>query len=187
MEGTVNFTTKDGRPAQLRVARVSDAAALVALDAALLEAGEGTVGDPRDARSVVEEARRIDDLYRGFSAGEATTNIVAELLEPEPTIVASAGIKQFGPSYLRHVAYLGIGVHPHFQSLGVGRALMQALVDHAAQCGVERLELYVRSDNPRAHSLYRAFRFSHEGTRRKFVKLPAGTYVDDEIWVRFLT
>ncbi len=186
MEGTVDFTTKDGRPARLRVASVADAAALVELDAALLKAGDGTVGGPEDARSVEEEARRIDDLYRGFSAGEASTSIVAELLEPEPTIVALAGLKQFGPSFLRHVAYLGIGVHPRFQAQGVGRALMQALLDHAKQGGIERLELYVRADNARAHSLYRAFGFAYEGTRHKFVKTAADSYVDDEIWVRFL-
>ena len=185
MEGTVDFTTKDGRAARLRVARVADAAALVELDTALLKAGDGTVGGPEDARSVEEEARRIDDLYRGFSAGEASTCIVAELLEPEPAIVALASMKQFGPSFLRHVAYLGIGVHPSFQAQGIGRALMQALLDHARLCGIERLELYVRSDNSRAHSLYRSLGFAYEGTRRKFVKIAAGNYVDDEIWVLF--
>ncbi len=186
VEGTVDFTTKDGRAARLRVASVADAAALVELDTALLEAGDGTVGGPEDARSVEEEARRIDDLYRGFSAGDASTSIVAELMEPQSRIVAMAGLKQFGPSFLRHVAYLGIGVHPSFQAQGVGRALMQALLDHAKLCGIERLELYVRSDNVRAHSLYRAFGFSYEGTRRKFVKIAGGTYIDDQIWVRFL-
>jgi putative acetyltransferase len=167
------------------MASVADAAATLALDAALTLAGEGVVHGPGESRSLEDEQRRIDDLHRGISAGAATTCILAEVLTPTPRIVAQAGLHQFEPSMLRHVAFLGIGVHPEYQGQGIGPTLMRALIEHAKQGGIERLELYVRADNARAQGLYRSLGFVHEGTKQRFVKTPDG-YVDDQTWVLFL-
>ena len=52
-------------------------------------------------------------------------------------------------------------------------------ISWSRKVGVERLELSVRADNPRAIGLYEACGFVRESCRPRFVKLPDGAYVDD--------
>lgn len=88
-------------------------------------------------------------------------------------------VRRLRPSYVRHVGVLGLEVHPEAQGKGHGRALVQRAISWSRKVGVERLELSVRADNPRAIGLYEACGFVRESCRPRFVKLPDGAYVDD--------
>jgi len=53
------------------------------------------------------------------------------------------------------VAYLAqLAVHPDAAGAGIGSALLRAVFAAAARAGVERVQLSVASDNPRAASIY---------------------------------
>jgi L-phenylalanine/L-methionine N-acetyltransferase len=83
----------------------------------------------------------------------------------EGKIIGSAGIGPVreGKCY-QHVGYLGLGVHEAYQGAGVGRKLMQALIDIGDRwANYPRLDLMVFSDNPRAIALYESLGFKHEG------------------------
>lgn len=175
----------DGRSATLRPASVRDAEGSIELDRALHRDGRGLVMSEDQIRSVGDERIRIDRMYAAWSAGDATLIAFAEVPRI-PGIAGAAVLQQLGPARCRHVGVLSVGVHPDAQRLGLGRALMQYLIDHARACGLERLELYTRIDNERARALYASLGFQLEGTRAKFVKLDDGTYVDDLILVLFL-
>lgn len=175
----------DGRIATLRPASVRDAEASIALDRVLARDGRGMVLSEDQVRSVEDERMRIDRMYAAWSAGDATLIAVAEVPRI-PGVAGSAVLQQLAPSRCHHVGVLSVGVHPDAQRLGLGRALMQYLIDHARACGLERLELYTRVDNDRARALYASLGFQLEGTRVRFVKLDDGTYVDDLILVLFL-
>ena len=175
----------DGSHATIRPASVSDARQIIELDAALAADGRGMVLAPDQIRTLDQERRRIDDVYRAMSAGDATLSIVAELGDPA-RIVGSADLRQLEPARCHHVGVLSVGVHVDFQRRGLGRALMRRLIDHARSCGLFRLELYVRADNVEAHALYRSLGFRHEATRARFVRLLDGTFIDDLIFVLFL-
>lgn len=86
-----------------------------------------------------------------------------------------------------HVVALTIAVHEDHQGRGVGKLLMQALIDWArASSSVEKIELRVRSSNQRAIALYRALGFVEEGRFKQRVKLGPRTYLDDVamgLWV----
>lgn len=166
----------------IREASIWDAEGLVTLDEALAADGRGMVLDLDQVLGVEERRRQIDETYRAAAAGSANVVLVADA----GSIVGCAELRQLRPARCRHVAVLSLGVHPGHQRRGVGRALMQALIDHAASAGIERLELYMRADNDRAHALYRSLGFVCEGSRERFVRLGDGTYVDDWIMVRFL-
>jgi putative acetyltransferase len=181
------FPLRDGRSATLRPASVSDAEASIELDRVLARDGRGMVLTEAQVRSVADERLRIDKMYAAWSAGDATLLCFAEV----PGIAGLAGsssLQQLAPARCKHVGILAVGVHPATQRLGLGRALMQYLIDHARQYPeLERLELYVRNDNTRARALYHSLGFTHEGTRQRFVKLEDGSYVDDLIlalWLR---
>ena len=191
---------RDGRRARLRPVELEDAERLLALDFALAEDGRGMVLCPDQVRSVVAERERLGELLERIEVGSSSRTLVAELIEQEREVpgveltrersplLGSAGLTQLGMALCTHVGLLSVGVHPSAQRQGVGRALMDALIEHARAGGqLERLELYVRADNERAQALYRSLGFEHEATRARFVKLADWSYVDDFVMCRFLT
>jgi len=170
---------------QIRRTAVGDAERLTVLERALAHAKIGMVISPDQVRTIDRERALIRET---LDEDGSTLGIVAELGD---RIVGTALLKQLGPSRCRHVAVLSVGVHPDFQRRGIGRALMEHLIAHARASGLVRLELYVRSDNDRAQTLYRSLGFAHEGTRARFVRLDDGTarlpeYADDFIFSMFL-
>ena len=107
--------------------------------------------------------------------GERTARLVAVArgAGPDAIFVLTAEGRTVGCAGLHAtetdgVAYLGMAVLPEHRGLGGGRALLDALVAHAADVGIERLELEVFADNRRAISLYESAGFAHEGAGRDF-------------------
>ncbi|MFD6134609.1 ribosomal protein S18-alanine N-acetyltransferase [Isoptericola sp. NPDC060257] len=61
-----------------------------------------------------------------------------------------------------------IGVDPHYQRHGVGRALLEALVGRARKLKAEAVLLEVRVDNEPALALYERHGFERIGLRRRY-------------------
>ena len=126
----------------------------------------GTLRTPFDTADGVR--RRV------FDGNPNLTLIVAEM---EGRIVGNASLQRFG-GRRSHVGAIGMGVHDDFQRRGIGRALLNALVEMADEwLGLVRLELDVNVDNEPAIGLYRAAGFEVEGRARQST-LRAGAYVD---------
>lgn len=181
---------QDGREVRLRAATLADAHALAALQRALVAAGDGMVlgeGDLPEGPEAERERLR-EQLERHLGSHGAW--IVAEATEGG--LLGEVSLHRLGPSLLRHVAVLAIGVHPEAQGLGLGRRLMEAALAWATDGPgreappIQRLELYVRADNLRARRLYESLGFEVEGVRRRFVRLPDGTFIDDLVMGRLL-
>lgn len=68
---------------------------------------------------------------------------------------------------------LNVCAHPHFQGMGLGRCLLNTLVDHAEGEAAQRMFLEARASNHAAIQLYRSAGFEEVGVRR-------GYYPDDE-------
>ncbi len=63
-----------------------------------------------------------------------------------------------------------IGVLPHFEGQGIGRAMLTELLDEARRRGAETVMLEVRADNPRAQQLYTRFGFARIHTRKRYYR-----------------
>ncbi|WP_164020825.1 GNAT family N-acetyltransferase [Pyxidicoccus trucidator] len=182
---------RDGRSCVIRQATSEDAAALYALDRAIVRARQG----------IVKHEDELPPDAATFAAGRESAGLHKTdgtafplLVEAEDGgVLGEASVLRIGYRMLRHVGVLGIGVHPAAQGLGVGRLLMQHLLQwvrsHRDADGqrVLRVELYVRADNPRAIALYRSLGFEHEGTRRAFLRADDGALVDDLLMGLLLT
>ncbi|NUM43824.1 MAG: GNAT family N-acetyltransferase [Anaerolineales bacterium] len=84
----------------------------------------------------------------------------------------------------RHVGQIGMAVRDDWQGKGVGTALMQAVVDLAAQwLNLIRLELNVYTDNEPAIRLYKKFGFVEEGTLVRYA-FREGQFVDAYMMAR---
>lgn len=99
-------------------------------------------------------------------------------------IIGTAGLSVSPNPRLRHVAAIGIMVHKDYQGSGVGKKLMEAILDLADNwLMLVRVELTVFIDNEKAISLYKKFGFEIEGTRKKAV-IRNGNYVDEFMMAR---
>ncbi len=92
--------------------------------------------------------------------------------------VVSLGDRVVGFGFWERFSYLVLSrnatvrkvmTHPEVRGRGVGRALMQALIDDAAGAGVENLVLDVRGNNHGAMALYEAMGFEVTGRRPSFI------------------
>ena len=149
-----NFALKDGRTALIRRARPGDAAALLAHVNEV--AAEGVfLQTERVEKSVAEE----EEWISGFD-GVSKLLIVAVV---DNTLVGGADIRR-GPQVKNaHVAELGIALGKSVRGQGLGRAMMEAMLDWGRSAGIRKLFLGVFSTNERAIALYGALGFEVEG------------------------
>lgn len=74
----------------------------------------------------------------------------------------------------------GMFVHPEYRRHGIGRMLMQGILQRIVWLGgVERVNLCVNSANEPARSLYESLGFAVFGTERKAMKM-GDAYVDED-------
>jgi putative acetyltransferase len=94
-------------------------------------------------------------------------------------IVGSAGLYLPGNSMRRsHARLLGIGIAADWQGKGLGRRMLQRLIDWADNwANVLRIELVVHADNDHAIALYRSMGFVEEGRHRAYA-MKNGRFVD---------
>mgnify|MGYP000530690885 CR=1 FL=1 len=69
---------------------------------------------------------------------------------------------------------LNICSHPHYHGMGLGRALMNTLIDHAWGESAIRMFLEVRASNQAAIGLYRTLGFKAVGERRGYYPAAQG-------------
>ena len=135
----------------------------------------GTVGTFEGTLQLpdVPIASRLESLARYEPQGCKLVAVCGE------RIVGSAGLHPIAASLRRnHVRLLGIALLPDWQGRGVGRQLMERLLQWSDQwAGVLRIELMVHADNPRAIALYRSLGFVEEGRHTGYA-LKDGKFID---------
>jgi ribosomal protein S18 acetylase RimI-like enzyme len=163
----------------IRRARPEDAPLLAAAERAIASVPGRLASRPEeiDDDAVRAMIQRLDDGTRGkyLVAEKAGTIVGHALLEPLPLAVTS------------HVVRLTIAAHEGHQHQGVGRALMNALLDWArSNPRIEKVELQVRASNAPAVALYRSLGFVEEGRKTRRLKIGPNEYIDDvymAMWV----
>lgn len=75
---------------------------------------------------------------------------------------------------------MNIAVDPPYRKSGVGSALMKAVIERAAEYGVEDIFLEVRDSNVSAQALYLKYGFEILGKRKKYYQKP----VEDAILMK---
>ncbi len=97
-------------------------------------------------------------------------------------LVGSIIARKLGPKVFDHVlSDLTIGVHPNFQSQGIGRRIFLDFLEHvqAARPDVLRVELIARESNQRAIAFYEAIGFRSEGVLERRIRKPNGDFESD--------
>lgn len=77
----------------------------------------------------------------------------------------------------RHQGEFGMSVHPDYQNQGIGRMMLECLIDWvASHPNLEIIRLKVHSRNSKAINLYQSIGFIQEGCEIKGVKLGPNEY-----------
>ncbi len=119
----------------------------------------------------------FDQVRRQMESSLTDTAFHAFVAELHGEIVGAAGM-HVGNRRRARVGDVGLSVHDLWTGQGIGRALMQALLDVADNyLGLKRLELEVITDNEAAIQLYESLGFKREGIKRSSM-FRGGVFVD---------
>lgn len=152
------------------------------------------IATPEDAEAIAaaeEETRRTPGLLVGWPGEvpvDAYRTKIARLANDGRYIVAEDSGTMLGHAFLEpmpmcgnaHVFQLTIVVHPGHVERGIGRAMLNHVLDWAQQdARVGKIELNVRAGNQRAQNLYRSVGFVEEARFRRRVHRIDGRFEDD--------
>jgi RimJ/RimL family protein N-acetyltransferase len=173
----ISFTDKLGRSVVLRSAERSDAADMIAY-----------------LKTIAEETpylmRESDEIHLTIEQQEAflrsKTDAARELM-----LVATVDGKHVGNCSLMEIApykryshrcNIAIAIYQAYCGSGIGKRMMQTVLDIAKGLGYEQAELEVVSDNKVAIALYEKLGFVSYGCFPRSMKYADGTYAD-AIWM----
>lgn len=88
---------------------------------------------------------------------------------------------------MAHHAELGLVVLEEFWGLGIGRKIMETIVEWGPQCGLRKIYLRVFAHNDRAVRMYQAMGFVEEGRLKQDVRRGDGTFGDTLVMAKFYT
>jgi RimJ/RimL family protein N-acetyltransferase len=165
--------------ATIRPAEPGDAAALVALAAAVGGEPEGWLLSDRSWRGVVEEKRYLRAARRNPNG-----TVIVALIDDE--VVGRISISRDPHPASPHVADLGLMVASAHRGQGIGTALLAAADEWARSVGVTKLELHVFPHNEPAIALYEKVGYEREGYRRMHYRRPDGQFVDAILMAKLL-
>lgn len=166
------------RPATIRAAEESDAAPLLELLVATARETDFLSCYANEIQNTIDEqavflGKKFNspvDLYILAEVGGRLAGLAS---------LDGSSLRRFG-----HAATLGLAVSQEFWSQGVGRALVQCLLDWADSRGIVRIALEVVESNVRAIRLYESLGFEHEGrlrSRRKHGEVYLDNYAMSRI------
>lgn len=158
---------------------------------------------PEDASTLAQAEREIaktpgrlvsrpeelhDENFREkITSSSLNTSSAYLVIEEDGEIVGHAIAEPHKLHATSHVVFLTIAIHEGHQGKGLGKMLLQHLIDWAkTHPKIEKFELQVRSSNVRAIKLYESLGFVEEGRKTKRLKYGPNDYQDDiymALWV----
>ena len=159
---------RDGRLVVVRPARVTDANSLLR-NVNLVGAEEVYILMDREV-DLEAEHRWLE----GFD-GQRNILIVAE---SNGEVVGSADCHGGTFAKTRHVGGIGIAIREGWREVGLGRIMMNRVLEWMRARGFQKGELSVFSTNLRARRLYESLGFREEGVLRRHVRI-RDEYVDE--------
>jgi RimJ/RimL family protein N-acetyltransferase len=133
---------------------------------------------PGEFDKTIEQER---EFIREHNAKPCSISMAAEL---DGHIVGIAGAASPEQRRFAHHAECGLTVSKALWGLGIGRKMMEHLIDWGRGRGLRKMYLKVRGDNDRATRLYRSLGFKEEGRLRGDVLRGDGSYGDTVIMAR---
>lgn len=178
---SILFKDKLGREVVLRNAQASDAAALIDYLKATAAETPYLVREPEEITITLEQEIRFIES-KTDAAGEL---LLVALIDGKH--IGNCSLMSIAP-YKRYVHRCGIAIalYQEYCGCGIGKRMMQTILDVAKKAGYEQAELEVISDNKDAIALYKKLGFEKYGSFPDNMKYSDGTYADADWMMRKL-
>lgn len=122
--------------------------------------------DDVDALGELDKICFTDPWSRDAFEAEITGNNLAEYIVAEKNGEIAAYMGMWFIVDEGHIT--NVAVAPKFRGLGLGREIVQAMIEYGKEEGLVRFTLEVRASNEVAQNLYKSFGFKAEGIRPKY-------------------
>lgn len=166
------LTSLGGRELRLRNATEEEADLLLSYFKTVCGETRFLIKEPEEVTLTLEDERQF--IRR---QNESDNNLMLlGFLDGE--YVGNCSLGGNASSRHRHRATVGIALYQKFTGLGIGRIMLEQLIEAATEMGLEQLELEVVADNERAIALYKKIGFEVCGTFPRNMKYKDGTYAD---------
>lgn len=174
---------KDGRRCVIHTAEETDTEKVLKQVISVLKEAEYTVTTyPEDGADFTVEKEK--EWVKKHRQGDGNLLIVAEI---DGKIVGSCALHNGERKRIQHVGTTGITVLKSFRGLGVGKALMESVIEWASNHPlIEKIGLEVFANNIGAINLYKKSGFIEEGRKIKEVKIGPDNYVDSILMCKFV-
>ena len=150
-----SYTDKNGNPFILRNAELSDASDLIRYLKVVAEETPWMIREPEEERELMLVA-----IVDGKHAGNCSLMRVG------------------GLSRYRHRCDLGIALYQEYCGRGIGKVMLETILEVARKLGYEQAELEVIAGNDQAIALYEKLGFRKYGTFPDNMKYKDGSYAD---------
>lgn len=173
--------TKDGRKVILRSANVSDAAALIHYLKVTATETRFLIREPEEIKISMEQQ---ESFLKSKQEAEREMMLIAEV---DGEHVGNCSVSSLG-SYQRysHRCAVAIALYQEYWGLGIGRQMLETVLEAAKNMGYEQAELEVVTTNETACRLYESMGFEIYGTQRHSMKYKDGTYADAYLMMKAL-
>lgn len=168
-----SYLDKNGNELILRNAELSDAADLIRYLKATTAETPYLIRESEEITLTEEQERnyiqsKLDDerelLLLGFADGKHVGNC---------SLNHAGGVQRY-----RHRCVVGIALYQAYCGRGIGKIMLETILDAAKKLGYEQAELEVIADNERAIALYEKLGFRKYGTFPNNMKYQDGSYAD---------
>lgn len=170
---TTIIKDKKGRDVLLRSAEEKDAEALI--DYMKITAAE----TPFLLREPDEISLTIEQEQAFIKAKKNSENELLLIAETGGRHIGNASLMSAGGfKRYRHRCEIAIALYQEYCGLGIGKAMLEMVLDIAKKAGYEQAELEVIANNKPAIALYEKLGFQKYGTFPDNMKYADGSYVD---------
>ena len=118
----------------------------------------GIILDQKQTRD--SEAQFVSSMLLGIENG----SVINVLTEANGKVVGNSEITRGKSSDEYHHGKLGIAIIRKYRDRGIGREMLNTLIEESRRTGLKTLELEVFADNKKAAHLYKSVGFKRVGT-----------------------
>jgi len=168
-----SYTTQDGKTVVIRPAVENDAVAIIAYAKHLFENTDQLLTLPEEY-TITEAQER-----QWISSAQQHPAAIILVAETAGQIVGLLDFFARPKKKQAHSGEFGVSVHKDFRGMGIGRKMIEMLLQWAAEHRqVEKVLLQVFASNHKAIALYRSLGFTEEAHLVKAIRQPSGEYAD---------
>ncbi|MGT2743240.1 GNAT family N-acetyltransferase [Streptococcus plurextorum] len=154
-------------------AQALDAQGLAEIMSLVQEESDFLTRDSDSPDMTVEEAGLFIDKQA------SATNAICLLAKIGTTVIGVLNVSAGNFTRIDHIGEIFLAVRKDYQGYGVGKFLMEALIDWAENTPhIRRLELTVQARNSKAVHLYKKYGFDIEATKKRGAKTKEGEFLD---------